>query len=273
MAKRLIRITTLLVGLWLALLASCQHKFIYMPRPYRGEPADFLNQGGEKLEASTSQGRQSGWLWLPGGTAPQRLWIVCGGNATLALELVPELRRLAPAGSALLFIDYPGYGECEGHPGPGRIREGQRAIIAAALERLGWSAADLPARACVWGHSLGAATALQAAGEFGIRRAVLLAPFTSTMDMARVVTGLPLGWLLWHRFDNRRELAALVARGGHAWIFHGSDDPAVPAAMARELAAAHPGRVELRVVEGGGHDDLTLLVADELAAAMAAAAP
>ena len=36
-------------------------------------------------------------------------------------------------------------------------------------------------------------------------------------------------------------------------IVHGSDDPEVPVAEARELLAAADGRAELRIIQGGGH--------------------
>ncbi|MCX6874349.1 MAG: hypothetical protein NTW21_11170 [Verrucomicrobia bacterium] len=37
-----------------------------------------------------------------------------------------------------------------------------------------------------------------------------LALFTGTMDRAREVTGMPLGFLVRHRFDNPARLAALA---------------------------------------------------------------
>ncbi|NJR41407.1 MAG: hypothetical protein HC767_00865 [Akkermansiaceae bacterium] len=52
-----------------------------------------------------------------------------------------------------------------------------------------------------------------AAREFKIQQGVLLTPFTSTMDMGRHMTGLPIGSLVWHRFDNGARLDELAAHG------------------------------------------------------------
>ena len=37
------------------------------------------------------------------------------------------------------------------------------------------------------------------------------------MEMASVVLRLPLGFLVWHRFDNREGLTAMQKHGGRAW--------------------------------------------------------
>jgi pimeloyl-ACP methyl ester carboxylesterase len=95
------------------------------------------------------------------------------------------------------------------------------------------------------------------AAEFGVRGGVLLAPFTSTMDMTSEVVGLPLGFLVTHRFDNRARLTELAEKGpGRLVILHGSDDEVIPVAMGRELAAAHPEWITFRELDGGRHNTL-----------------
>jgi len=143
--------------------------------------------------------------------------------------------------------------------------------VPAAATACGLKPGDLPAKGLVLGHSIGAAVALVAADEFGMRRAVLVSPFTSTMDMAKVMTGLPVGWLVRHRFDNRVALRALGQRGGRAWIVHGTVDEVIPVEMGRTLAREFPALVTIREVPDAGHNDIFLVAADAIAAAMAEA--
>ena len=108
-----------------------------------------------------------------------------------------------------------------------------------------------------FGHSLGSAACLIAASEFSIQRGVLISPFTSTMEMSQALTGLPLGFLVWHRFDNSARLTELEARGpGEVIILHGSDDEVIPVGMSRSLAAQHPKVVRFTEIPGGRHNTI-----------------
>lgn len=239
-------------------LFACQSRLIYFPRAYgAAEPAAFQSRGGQRLDFTTGEGGQTAWLILPqeGGSA-ERLWIVCGGNAARALDMEDFCRALPFRSDAYLLVDYPGYGVCDGSPTPARIRESLRAVVPLAAQHVKVAEADIPSRVCIFGHSLGCAAGLIAAQEFGLRSAVLCSPFTSTMEMARVVLKLPLGFLVRHRFDNRTGLAALEKNHGHAWIFHGDNDRIIPAEMSRTLAREFPGTVTFTEIPGAGHNDI-----------------
>jgi uncharacterized protein len=96
-----------------------------------------------------------------------------------------------------------------------------------------------------------------AATEFKIQRGVLLTPFTSTMDMASVVTGLPVGFLVTHRFDNEARLAELASRGpGKVIILHGSDDESIPVMMGRKLAENRKDVIHYIEIPGGRHNTI-----------------
>ena len=91
------------------------------------------------------------------------------------------------------------------------------------------------------------------------------------MDMANVVLKLPLGFLVWHRFDNRKGLGCLKDCGGHAWIFHGTEDNIVPMEMGRTLAKEFPDNVTFKEITGTGHNDILLNGESDIIAAMSAA--
>jgi pimeloyl-ACP methyl ester carboxylesterase len=252
------------------ILTACQSRLIYFPRSY---PPGHLeawmrHTPGVVIEAETSQGVQRAFL-QGNTTRPRNLWLVAGGNATLALEWSDWLAAHGPAEDAWLLVDFPGYGASEGSPNPARIREAFAQVVPAALDVLGWSEREASGRLRFFGHSLGAAACLIAASEHGIQRGVLLSPFTSTMEMARALTGLPLGFIVWHRFDNGARLDELAARGpGAVVVFHGSDDEVIPARMSRALAARQPEIVSLREIPGGRHNTLHYDHAAAIAAAL-----
>jgi pimeloyl-ACP methyl ester carboxylesterase len=242
----------------LLLLGACQSNFIYIPRAYSaGEVSAWQRDtGGQTLKYTTSEGRQR--AYLQGNLkSPRNLWIACAGNGSLVLEWSAWLAANAPAEDAWLLVDYPGYGECEGSSHPETIRESLQKVVPIAAEAVGFTAKPDPSRLRVFGHSLGAAAGLIAAEEFGIRDGVLLAPFTSTMEMSGVVVGVPLGFLVTHRFDNAARLDSLLAGGPARFaILHGSHDEVIPVRMGRELAAGRGDHVRFVEIDGGRHNDI-----------------
>ena len=256
--KWLLVVCSLLVIIPVAFLTGCQSKLLYFPRAYPpGVPAWWAKETkGKPLDYTTSQGRQRAFL-LGNRTNPEHLWIVCAGNATLALEWSPWLRANAPGNDAWLLVDFPGYGDCEGSPSPGRIRESFNQVLPIAAAELDWSLPADSGKLRFFGHSLGGAACLIAASDHHIQQGVLVSPFTSTMDMARQVVGLPVGFLIWHRFDNAARLDELAAAGpAKIVILHGTADEVIPVEMGRWLAARHSGMVTLHEIKGGRHNDV-----------------
>jgi pimeloyl-ACP methyl ester carboxylesterase len=257
-----------LAPLWLAV--GCQSKLIYFPRPYPPDAATRWERktAGKTIDFQTSQGQQR--AFLQGNLkSPRNLWIVCGGNGTVALDWSDWLRQHGPAEDAWLLVDFPGYGDCEGKPSPSSIRETFKAAVPLAIQKTGWPADQGAGKLRFFGHSLGGAASLIAASEFGIQRGVLLAPFTSTMEMSRELTGLPLGFLVWHRFDNNARFADLAKRGpGKVIILHGTDDEVIPVAMSRRLAAGQKEIVRLREIPDGRHNTIQDEHAQELSKAL-----
>lgn len=254
----------------LCLLVSCQSSLIYFPRPYGPNTvAEWKHStAGKTISFKTSQGNQRAFLQGNLKT-PRHLWIVCGGNGTVALDWSEWLTKNAPNEDAWLLVDFPGYGDCEGSPSPKRIQETLATAVPLAWREAGWQGNTDPKRLRIFGHSLGAAACLIAASEFKIQRGVLLSPFTSTMDMSRVMTGLPLGFLVTHRFDNEARLAELSARGpGKIIILHGDADEVIPVEMSRALASKRTDSVRLIEIANGRHNTIQEVNAADLAHAL-----
>ncbi len=257
----LVNIVVLTLVSVVVLLLLFQHKLIYFPREYeRGFYDHNLRTGVEEISYETPQGRQLGF-YLPPKTGestalPEELWVVHGGNGSLALEWVEILAEYPGAGSGFLLVDYPSYGRSAGRAHPETILESSRAALETLIRKKGWVAEQAHKRLHILGHSLGAAAGLQFAVHYPVERVVLIAPFTSTMAMARRQVGYPLSLLLRHKFDNVARLQELLGRDEPPEIFliHGTEDPVIPVRMSRELAELDAERVHLIEVPGADHN-------------------
>ena len=230
-----------LIGL---LLFLYQERMIYHPRPSLGCP------GAVPVAVTTPDGSQHGW-WVPARSGScARLWLVFGGNASLAEDMHDLIEQYPDDGAGFLLVEYPGYGASTGQPSPPSIDRAADALLATLRGSL--LPSDVPLH--VVGHSLGAAVALRFATRHRVETVVLLAPFTSMLDMARLSVGWPMCHLLRHRFDNRSALQQLIGQP-RVRILHGAEDEVIPVHMGAELARA-PGVVWTRIAKGGHNDIL-----------------
>ena len=252
--KPLFRWLLLLLGV-LLMLALFQHKLIYHPRSYPTGYQSWKTSSLELLRYQTAEGSQTAYYLPPENNSVQRVWVLFGGNAGLALDWLGLLAQLSSAGVGFLLIDYPGYGACEGSASPETIRLSTREAVQAWKREFGLE--SQPSWATL-GHSLGAAAALQFAEDHPVGRIVLLAPFTSLADMVRHLFG---GWLvplLRHPFENRKPLQMVLERNPTPVILiaHGDRDEVVPVEMGRELATLNPKQIEYLEVPDTGHNDI-----------------
>ena len=211
------------------------------------------------------------------GAAPERLWLFCAGNGSLALDLEHIARDANFDTDAFLFVDYPSYGGlCSGKPSPRSIRENVKESTLAAAKLTHMDAHALPDNVCVFGHSLGCAAALLAVEELHLRSAVLCAPFTNAADMAQVLAvragfGIPKTYPIQNSFDSRPGLQELTKGQGRAWIIHGDNDRSVPVEMSKTLAKEFKDSVTLHVIRGADHNDIFTRGKKELFESMSAA--
>jgi hypothetical protein len=260
--KSLGRMLTIALLTCVVFLLSCQSKIIYYPRPYdTAQVKAFEGEGGRKLEYTTSQGKQTAFYLPPQEGAnpsqpPPFVWFVFGGNGSLSLDYSDEPpfwdKKLG-----YVFVDYPGYGLCQGSPNPKRIGENASTVAEKLRKEFGWTEEEFRARSGVFGHSIGCASALIMADNMHLNRAVLCAPFTSLTDMGRVVLGWPLCYINMHRFDNVARLDSIAARGNaEVRIFHGTHDEVIPVRMAHALRDRFPRQVRYTEMNKSHHNDV-----------------
>lgn len=253
------------VGLagWVVILLLWQDRLMYFPREYGvGEVEEYVDGGGVILEFETAEGRQRAFFRAPrAGT--DWIWVMFGGNAALALNAAEESRRWDD-GAGWLYCDYPGFGGNAGRTTPASVRESALGAVAALARHLRCPQEQLVLRLGAVGQSLGSAAALMMADELGVRTVVLLAPFTTMTEMARLVVGWPSCLLNRHLYDNRMTLKSLCSKGARTWIIHGIDDEVVPISMARDLATVDPWLVKVTEVAGARHNDLVDEAGEEI---------
>jgi uncharacterized protein len=252
----------LLVYALLVLLAWLFQDRLAFPAP-RGAPPEPARVGlaGERIELVLSgvgtggETTLTGW-YLPGegepggdgggARRPALLWFY--GNGENIASIWPVLRDFRPRGTALLVLDYPGYGGSGGRTTETGLY--QTADLAYAWLR-GRAEVD-STRIFVYGRSLGSVPAIYTAATHPVAGLILESPFTSAAAMTRQHYGLFPRLIVRLRLDNletiRRVRCPLL-------LFHGTDDRLVPPAMGMQVAAAAVGPSEVALIQGAGHND------------------
>ena len=259
-------------GAALAVFYLIQDRMIFHPRPYpAGYVADARSRGAVTVAYKAGGLAMTAYYVPPAdgsrpettGTAaipvPRRLWLVFGGNGSLALHF-QHLAATCPDRSAgFLLVEYPGYGDCPGSPSVAGTRLAANGAAAALARRMGFDSTAALAKSTTFGaagHSLGAAVALRFADDHPeTTRLTLLAPFTRLSDMVRRVAGPGVSLLLKRDFDNIARLRELSKRTAHPAIaiVHGARDTLIPATMSRTMAAEFGNMVTLAELPDADH--------------------
>lgn len=227
-----------------------QEKLLFYPRRVESKPSA---PAGWRLEgvsiATRDATRLAGVLALPPVTRPP-LVIYFGGNA----EEVTAYASMADAWGprAVLFVNYRGYGDSEGSPG-------EAEIVSDAEEIFDWAAkrGDVDvSRIAIHGRSLGTGVAVQVTAARPARCVVLTSPFESALAVAQEkYPWLPVSMLMRHPFDSAARAPSVKAP---ALFLMGTADDLIPMSHSQALARLWGGPAESVVLEGFGHNDLSV---------------
>ena len=173
------------------------------------------------------------------------------GNGEVVGDDVWIARELVKRGFHVVLAEYRGYGvSAPGQPTETGLYADAEAILASLTAR-GIDAT----RIALWGMSLGTGVAAEMARRGRGQVLVLVAPYTSIVDVAaQYVPILPAGLLMEDRFDTLAKAASIHTR---TLVLHGTQDEVVPFVMGRRVAGAIAGATFVPV-EGGHHNDLFL---------------
>src|SRR5436309_10680896 len=225
------------------------------PRASLPDPRHVGVENRGKVELVSGDGTKLvGWYLAPNlpqppstfPTSPGLLWFY--GNGENIAAIWPLVRAFQPPGTAVLVLDYPGYGGSGGRATESALYAAADAAYAALATR-----PDVdPRRIYVYGRSLGSAPATYTAAHRPVAGLILESPFTNAAAMAKHHYGLLPRFLLHLSLDN-------IANVGRVHcpilLFHGDADRLVPTAMGMAVAAAAAGPVEVVLIHGAGHND------------------
>lgn len=253
----------LVVSLMVLIPLGCQGRMIHPAQRYTAGKAGVVASLPPQIQPvvyHTSEGDQTSFSFVPRGPVPERLWLVCNGNASCALAWSGMLSEYGDPHAGYLLFDYPGYGVNEGSASPFAVQEAAVAAVEAWRLHLQLSRPELDRRMGVLGHSLGAAAALQYAAVHSVRRIIVAAPFTSMVDMGHHLLFWPCGYLIWHRYDNVAQLAEIARQVPRPSIIilHGAADTVIPPDMSAKLAQSWPEWVHRRVIAEQTHNDIAI---------------
>jgi fermentation-respiration switch protein FrsA (DUF1100 family) len=204
-----------------------------------------VEDGGGRWKA-VKGGDASTALHRPSPPFPALLWFY--GNGETIAAIWPIVREFQPPGTAVLVVDYPGYGGSAGRATEAAMYAAADAAYAALVARPGID----PGRIYVYGRSLGTAAATWVGARHRVAGVILESPFTSAAAMARQHYALVPRFILRLSLDNLGRMRQIHCP---VLVFHGDADRLVPTAMGRVVAAAAAGPVELVLIHGAGHNE------------------
>src|SRR5947199_4400378 len=250
----------ILIGLGLAYLVLLLLAWLFQdrlafpaPRARMPDPKRVGVENGERVELVSGDGTKLvGWylravdLHRPSPPSPALLWFY--GNGETVAAIWPVVREFQPPGTAVLVLDYPGYGGSGGRATEGVLYAAADAAYAALRAR-----PDVdPQRIYVYGRSLGTAAATYTATHHPVAGLILESPFTNAADMARHAYRIFPSGIVRLSLDNLGRIEQVRCP---VLLFHGTGDRLVPLEMGMRVAAAARGPVELVLLQGSGHNE------------------
>jgi fermentation-respiration switch protein FrsA (DUF1100 family) len=231
-------------------------RVLYYPDPIPHDmPPPPWASGATEVWLDTADGIRIHGLWWPGpGGRPAVLFLHGNAQEVYSWSLVHQ--ELAPLECAMLLIDYRGYGKSEGVPG----EEGLYLDGRAALDWLvgeGSTTGDV----IVFGKSLGGAVACDICRGLGLKALILESTFTSLASVARHLFPFIRGYA--PAADAYNSLEKLGQIDCPVMVIHGDIDALIPVEEGLALFEAAGEPKELFLVEGAGHNDVSITAGPE----------
>ncbi len=228
------------------LLYLFQDRMIFFPQPTAPQNRNRYATHGIRMQRGDVT--LSGWLINNGVAADRPLIVYYGGNAEDVSLNVADLGRFDTR--SFLFMNYRGYGDSDGRPAERTLFDDAIFVLDQVLAAEGID----PAHVVLMGRSLGSGVAVHVAARRRVGGIILVTPFDSLVNVARVHYPIfPVGLLLKHRFDSAA-LAPGIATP--ALFLTAAGDQVVPVRLAHRLAKVWGGPVTAVTVAGTTHNTI-----------------
>jgi fermentation-respiration switch protein FrsA (DUF1100 family) len=240
-----------LVGIFalIVIVGRLLHRyFIYIPDCTRVAPKDAGLAEVEEVVFKAADGTKLiAWYLAARAGKPTLLYFT--GNSGNVASRANKIRAIGADGYGVFMLNYRRYGGSEGRPSETRL-SADAVSAYDYLRGLGVAPHDIVA----YGESLGTAVASRLALQRHVEGLVLEAPFTSIVDVGRLLWPLfPLGLIM---ADQYRTIDRIGQVEAPLFIIHGGRDAIIPLDQARHVfhAAAEPKSFAL--LPQAGHNDL-----------------
>jgi len=228
--------------------ARLLHRRVLYQPPSDYQPSAEMPEGATLLAATAADGVAVNALEFAAPKAARTI-VHFHGNAETVEANAFLGREMKKRGFAMVLVEYRGYGRSAG---TSPTEEGLYLDAAAVLDLLAARGVG-PDRVVLWGQSLGTGVAAEMAKRGRGSRLALVAPFTSTVDMAsRIVPFLPASMVMIDRFDTLSKAPSIAAP---TLVVHGDIDDVIPFEQGEKVSHALPHGTFLKVPEGR-HDNL-----------------
>lgn len=232
----------------LIILALSADKMIFLPHPSSYTDAVFAKLKSENVEHVRLRSGSETILavYLPNPSAKYTLLWSHGNAEDLGDDLffLEEFRR---AGFAVFSYDYRGYGTSTGRPS----EKGAYEDAHAAYDYLTQTLHVEPARIISYGHSLGAAAAIELASTKPVGALIADAPFITAF---RVLTRVPV--LPWDKFDNASRIRRVHCP---VLIIQGKADEVIPWWHGQRIYALANEPKRSLWIDKAGHNDIFIV--------------
>lgn len=229
-------------------LRSFARQMIYPGSAVSFGPRDALERskiGATLVDVVTEDGLRLQGAWLPPERKDAPVLLYFHGNGESAAENLPFAAAMKTLGYGVFLAEYRGYGGQPGEP----TEEGIYADAVAAVRALENEGVD-PSSVVLVGRSLGTGVATELAARGHGSALVLLTPYTSMVDMGRLIAGPMAALLVPDHYDNAAKIGQLTIP---VVILHGTRDEVVPFSMGERLAAMTTPPARFVRIEGAGH--------------------
>lgn len=236
-----------------------QTQLIFVPSSHLETTPAKVQLNYKDLWLPIKGGQVHGW-WIPSTSVKSPVLLYLHGNSSNLGNLVDRIQRFHQWGYGVLLIDYRGYGHSFGpFPNEKRVYEDANTAWSYLTERQQIQASQI----VIYGRSLGGAIALHlAVNHPDAAGAIVESSFTSMKAMVKhhfPVPIIPVNFLLTQKFDSLAKVESLQVP---LLLIHGSVDTIVPAHMSKALYETVPSSKRLIWIEGGGHNNLSLVGGD-----------
>lgn len=220
-----------------------QDSLIFHPRP-RAEDHRYGTFAEEWIDLP--DGERLNALFIPAAGAGNRgVVLYLHGNVGDNGRSLRQTRDLRQSGYDLFLVDYRGFGKSTGII---TSEDNMTRDLQVVYDRLKERYAE--ANIIVAGYSLGSGPACYLAANNEPRGLVLVAPYTSLVDMKNEFFWMYPDFLIRYELNN---LAHLRRASCPVRIIHGTADELIPFTMSERLQSVDPARIELKPLTGAGH--------------------